>query len=49
MAAIEEKPTMSKKKFDFKDHYNTIYDAVFWCVVIVVLSAFWWISQWIEK
>ena len=40
---------MRKKRFDFKDHYNTIYDAVFWCVVIAVLSAAWWISQWIEK
>lgn len=45
----QEKPTMRKKKFDFKDHYNTIHDAVFWCVVIAVLSTAWWISQLIEK
>ena len=40
---------MSKKKFDFKDHYNTLHDAVFWGVVIVILSAVCWISQLIAK
>ena len=45
----QEKPTMRKKRFDFKDHYNTVNDAVFWGIVIAILSAAWWISQWIEK
>jgi hypothetical protein len=40
---------MSKKKFDFKDRYKTVYDVVFWCVLIAIISAGWWISQLIEK